>query len=1012
MKANLLSLLVTLALGRWTHATDAAVWPAFDASALENGQTAVIPNWELGPFSIRSINTSWLSVAGNQDDNVWLRVPISRCTLVGCLIAAGVPPWDDLSTVFFSDNLRRYTQSALSKDTFPSRVLYRRNFTLSPGKDRHFFLETHGITPWAEIDLNGQRIADVHTQAGSFGGRTYDITSVIQDVNALLITAFPTSYAYNFAQSFVDWNPYPPDNGTGIWRNISLKQTGPVFLSPMSVQTEFTHPSLSWANLTFRTTARNLEDRTVTVDVAASLFDTSSLQTLFNTTQQVEIPPRSSVELTITQPVSSPPIWWPRRWGKQPLARAQLNATVDGALSDSHSSMVGIREITSRLNKHGDLTFLVNRQPFQVLGAGYAPDLFLRWDSDRFEKICEYVLDIGLNTIRLEGKMEQPELYDITDRLGIMVLPGWECCDKWEAWSYNDELAIDPFPTWTPHDYATAGRNMEHEALMLQTHPSVLGFMVGSDFSPDDKATANYVDALQKAGWQTPIIAAGSQREPYPALLGPSGMKMLGPYDWVPPNYWWDTKPASKRLGAAFGFGSELGAGVGTPELGSLLKFLAPDEVEALWQSPHALSYHNGQGDTFSTRTLYNDALAARYGAPTGSADYLRKAQMMDYEATRAQFEAYSAHKWDSTITTTTDKRRRRRRPATGMIYWMLNNAWPSLHWNLFDYYLRAAGSYFGAKTGSRLEHVAYDYEHKAIYLINHSLSPSPPPPPLQQEEEEGTQGEQQTQQRRSNRRTVRVEAIHMDGTSLLNQTVEDLETEPNTSQVVAAVSRSKLRALLGAKLQGDTAAVVFLRLELLAPAENKDKNKNKKEEAEPRLLSRNVYWLTKHTDTLRWADSTWYHTPVEKYAAYTALDRLPRANVTATARRMTVPESNPCHDNDNDNDDDDDDVGNNLPPITMSRRNAVHVTLTNQSPVPAVFIRLNLVKERCCQMSQLQAQTWEDVVPVKWEDNYVTLWPYETMVLVARPMTDVEATYVQVDGKNVDTPEFVEIIV
>lgn len=77
---------------------------------------------------------------------------------------------------------------------------------------------------------------------------------------------------------------------------------------------------------------------------------------------------------------------------------------------------------------------------------------------------------------------------------------------------------------------------MEHEAAMLQTHPSVLGFMVGSDWHPDDQATDIYVKALENAQWQTPIISSGSKRG-YPKRLGPSGMKMVGPYDWVPPSY-------------------------------------------------------------------------------------------------------------------------------------------------------------------------------------------------------------------------------------------------------------------------------------------------------------------------------------------------------------------------------------------------------------------------------------------------------------------------------------------
>ena len=103
------------------------------------------------------------------------------------------------------------------------------------------------------------------------------------------------------------------------------------------------------------------------------------------------------------------------------------------------------------------------------------------------------VLDMGMNTIRLEGKEEHPELYDVADRLGLMVMPGWECCDKWEAWSYNDEVTAT---LWDENDFQTANVSMRHEAAMLQTHPSVLAFLIGSDFWPSARAAAIYVEAL------------------------------------------------------------------------------------------------------------------------------------------------------------------------------------------------------------------------------------------------------------------------------------------------------------------------------------------------------------------------------------------------------------------------------------------------------------------------------------------------------------------------------------
>ncbi len=42
-------------------------------------------------------------------------------------------------------------------------------------------------------------------------------------------------------------------------------------------------------------------------------------------------------------------------------------------------------------------------------------------------------------------------------------------------------------------------------------------------------------------------------------------------------------------------------------------------------------------------------------------------------------------------------------------IYWMLNNHWPSFFGNIFDYYLRPGGAYFGAKKGLRPLSVVFD---------------------------------------------------------------------------------------------------------------------------------------------------------------------------------------------------------------------------------------------------------------------------------------------------------------
>ena len=178
---------------------------------------------------------------------------------------------------------------------------------------------------------------------------------------------------------------------------------------------------------------------------------------------------------------------------------------------------------------------------------------------------------------------------------------------------------------------------------------------------------------------------------------------MPGPYDWVAPSYWMlDTDN-----GGGFGFNSESGPGPAVPELETLLSVLTADQQTSLWTKLDADQFHAGtagSGYQFSTLSIFNDALSKRLGAPTGLADYAKKAQLMSYEAERAPYEAYTRNKYKN---------------ATGFIHWMLNNAWPSLIWHLYGSDLTPAGAYFGAKKGNEPLHALYSYDDRSIVVVN-----------------------------------------------------------------------------------------------------------------------------------------------------------------------------------------------------------------------------------------------------------------------------------------------------
>ena len=306
-----------------------------------------------------------------------------------------------------------------------------------------------------------------------------------------------------------------------VWREVVVSQTGPVSLLKPRVVTDYTGNAASSVTATINIVVKNSGTTSVQGTLEGSVNKPSGAKIPVSASYNLNA--NETKTITLTAKIKDPQIWWPKAWGAQPLYSLDLAAYIGCEVSDRAAQRTfGVRHVTSSLNSHEDRAFSVNGHPFLVTGAGYSADMFLRFNPDMLVQQFEYILDMGQNTVRLEGKQEHPELYDIADRMGLMVLAGWECCDKWEGWTYNDEAEG---VKWVDADYVTAERQMEHEAYMMQGHASLLGFLVGSDFWPDERASPIYVNKLKELDWDVPIIASASLRG-FPKNLGSSGMKM------------------------------------------------------------------------------------------------------------------------------------------------------------------------------------------------------------------------------------------------------------------------------------------------------------------------------------------------------------------------------------------------------------------------------------------------------------------------------------------------------
>ena len=86
-----------------------------------------------------------------------------------------------------------------------------------------------------------------------------------------------------------------------------------------------------------------------------------------------------------------------------------------GAESDRASTSFGIREVTSQYMPNGARRFLINGRPILIRGGGWASDMLLRPVPQRVDDQLMYVRDMGLNAVRLEGKLESDHFFDEAD---------------------------------------------------------------------------------------------------------------------------------------------------------------------------------------------------------------------------------------------------------------------------------------------------------------------------------------------------------------------------------------------------------------------------------------------------------------------------------------------------------------------------------------------------------------------------------------------------------------------
>ncbi|HET7015387.1 MAG TPA: hypothetical protein VFI65_15830, partial [Streptosporangiaceae bacterium] len=787
---------------------------------------------------------------------------------------------DDPASVFYANNMQLCFGAPMTNvgaDTDPlfnQPWWFRTDFTssLRPGQDAKLVI--NGVVGQADVWLNGTEVATEATVEGDYTTYTFDVTGLLRHgTNSLAFELFPNNPGAMFTLDDVDWNQIPPDNNTGIQFPVELQVAGAFGISNTYV-TQDDAPDLSSASLTVHADVANNTTTAQTGLVTAQVTPpggghaisvTRSVRLAGGESRTVTFRPGRFPQLMIRHPQ----LWWPYQMGGQPLYTLSASVSTGRGTSDSAEPVTfGIRSVTtyltapSALAPSGVRVFEINGVPFDYRAGGWSENLFLHYSATDLADQIALVKSMGLNGIRTEGKQMPQDFYNQMDRAGILLDAGFQCCDKWQPSGSGRGVTSQEFHVMYQSSL-TIGEQ-------LRDHPSVLNFS-WSDNQPINEQEVASLDGFNQAGFTEPIISSAEYNSS--GILGPAGEKE-GPYDWVPPNYWYDTTHSSNNgndndstqtnVGGSFGFDSEQGSGDTVPTMDSISRFMSPADQAALWQQPDAHQYHtnyestSGQHSGYSFGTLDNldVAIKNRYGAWSSLPQFVQEGQVQNYEDTRSQFEAYIDH-WNNAPT-----------PSTGTVYWQLNKGWPTLLWDLYNYDYDQAGSYFGAKKANEELHVLYAYDTDQVTIDNLS-------------------GVRQTGL------TVQSKVISLSGQVLDDQTAHGLSLAPQ------AVSNGVITPSVPAVTTPPTPAKMYF-VELVLRQGGT-------------VVDRNVYWLSTQQDVIDWNSTEGNPQanngdPLSQYADLTGLQTLPSepVQVAAATKRasggdltttvtITNPSSNPA---------------------------------------------------------------------------------------------------------------------
>jgi hypothetical protein len=377
------------------------------------------------------------------------------------------------------------------------------------GEKAYIYFE--GVSNRSEVYLNRHLLGKRPNGYVSF---LYDMTPYVEYGKDNLLTVRVDHSQYADSRWY---------NGSGIYRNVRLVYANPVHIAQWGL---FCYPQTvtdKRATLNVECELENSTGQSVNLTVKNLLLDASG-KTVATNTANVKVAANGKQKSITTLQVNSPHLW---NLKTPYLYTLKTTVAQSGNIIDETTTTTGIRQFTFDADKG----FALNGEWIKMKGLCIHHDagvLGAAVPREVWERRLITLKFIGCNAIRLTHNLHNPDVYELCDELGLLVMD--EVFDEWEfpkrkwiqGWNVGEpgfQGASDYFAEWGETDLADGVRRDRN-------HPCLFAWSIGNEVDyPNDPYSHPVLDG--KGGFTQAMYGGYKKDAPDAMRLGAIAKRLV-----------------------------------------------------------------------------------------------------------------------------------------------------------------------------------------------------------------------------------------------------------------------------------------------------------------------------------------------------------------------------------------------------------------------------------------------------------------------------------------------------